>query len=143
MNQDVFELILEYKCDLDDTQACIDLMKDNYGHLIDLAFDRFSDVTEFMALLQKEIPPSLFLCLENRCPQCNDLENGHFTYIDYSPLTVGVLVEFIRHLKKTGVLCEHEIIQSFHFSNILTLIKLNGSREAIQKAQTKFEAKFD
>ena len=124
MNQDVVDLILEYKADLDETQACIDLMNERYNSLVDLSFGKYEHVLMFVEMLEQEISASMFICFENRCPQCFDMEIGHYSYNSNESLTLGVLLEFIRHLKNEGILCEHEIVENINVSSIITSIRL-------------------
>ena len=48
MNQDIVNLILGYKSDLDKTQKCIDLMNDRYNSIIDLKFLKYEHVAMFV-----------------------------------------------------------------------------------------------
>ena len=124
MNEDVMKLILGYKEDLDETQSCIDLMNERYNSLVDLSFTKYEHVSMFVELLESEMSSSMFICFENRCPVCNDMEIGHYSYNSNEELSLGVLLEFIRHLKTEGKLCEHEIVESINVSSIITSIRL-------------------
>jgi hypothetical protein len=124
MNEDIMSLVLGYKSDLDESQKCIDLLNERYNSIIDLKFSQYEHVLMFLEILESEISESLFICFENRCPICCDMEVGHYRYIANENLTIGVLVEFVRHLKNEGIICEHEIIERIDVSSIITCIRL-------------------
>jgi hypothetical protein len=124
MVQELIDLILGYKDDLDKTQKCIDLLNDRYNSLIDLNFSKYEHVVMFVEMLESEIVESSFICFENRCPLCCDMEVGHYRYTANEALTLGVLIEFVRHLKNEGTICDHEIIERINVSSIITCIRL-------------------
>jgi len=126
VNGDVYDLIMLYKKDLDDTDEVIRLANNRYSYILDIAFTSFDDVVDFLKLLQQDIS-SMFITFENRCPRCHDMEIGHYTYIDEVPLTFGVLFEFVRYLKREGRICEHEKVDSLNTSRIISVLKLKWS----------------
>ena len=95
--------------------------------ILDVKFEDYTDVVTFMNVLTTEISSSMFITFENRCPVCHDMEIGHYTYIDDIPLTVGVLLEFVRHLKNLGRICEHEQIHYIGVSDIISVLRLKWS----------------
>ena len=127
MHRDVYDLIMLYKKDLDDTDEVIRLANNRYNYILDTVFTSFDDVVEFLKLLQQDISRCMFITFENRCPRCHDMEIGHYTYIDEVPLTVGVLFEFVRYLKREGRICEHEKVDSLSTSSIISVLKLKWS----------------
>jgi hypothetical protein len=129
MNDDIMSLILGYKSDLDETQKCIDLLNERYNSIIDLKFSKYEHVLMFLEILESEISESLLIFLENPFPLCLDMEyccdmEGHYRYTANEALTLGVLIEFVRHLKNEGMICEHEIVEGIGVSSIITCIRL-------------------
>jgi len=122
MDRDVYDLIMLYKKDLEDTEEVIRLANNRYRYILDVNFTSFDDVVEFLKLMQQEISNSMFVTFENRCPRCHDMEIGHYTYVDDRVLTLGVLFEFVRYLKGIGRVCEHEIIESMETSSIISVL---------------------
>ena len=107
---------------MEDTDEIIRLANNRYRYILDVNFTSFDDVVEFLRLMQQEISNSMFVTFENRCPRCHDMEIGHYTYVDDRVLTHGVLFEFVRYLKGTGRVCEHEIIESVNTSSIISVL---------------------
>ena len=122
---DVAKIIMDYYEQLVQTELVIKTVNDRYKNIIGMTFDSFNEVEDFLSILKSEIRGNLLIILENRCIVCdNDYSDGFYTYTDDNKLTLGGLLEFCLYLKKSGIICEHEIVSSVQTSNILCVINL-------------------
>ena len=127
MNDDILSLVMEYKQELDDTFEIIRLVNARYNFILDVSFSTYSEIIDFVELMKAEISNSMFIMFENRCPECHDMDIGHYTYINDLPLTIGVLFEFVRHMKMQGRVCVHEKIDTLSLCSIISVLRFKWS----------------
>ena len=133
MNTDILECIHAYRRELEMVEETIRFVNEKYNDLLDVQFDTLDDVLHFRKVLETELSSATFFVFEGRC-RCHPYERGHWTYMDESPLTIGTLLEFIRHLKSQGFLCEHEKVHSVQTCHIVCLIQVNVTSCTVQEA---------
>ena len=126
MHSDVLTLIHEYKREMEFLEETIRFVNEKYDDLLDVHFDTLCQVEFFTGVLEVELTNAHFFVFEGRCPRCSPRDSGHWTYTDNSPLSIGTLLEFMRHLKTINFLCEHERIDSVQTCHFLCLIKLKN-----------------
>ena len=123
MNPDVLSLIFQYKYEFEILEAILTEINEHYGEIFDFKFRLLNQVLAFFELCDREIDSSLLICLEHRCPVCHDFEIGHWHYSE-NGLTYGTIIEFVKHLKRTGRVCEHEKLSGITLTTTLCIIQL-------------------
>ena len=126
MHADVLALIHDYKREMEYLEETIRFVNEKYDDLLDVHFDTLCQVEFFTGVLEVELTNANFFVFEGRCPRCTPRDSGHWTYMDNSPLKIGTLLEFMRHLKTINFLCEHERVDSVQTCHVLCLIKVKN-----------------
>ena len=125
MNDDVVNLIIEYKNELIETENAIKAVNERYGNIIGYKFVTYDGAAYFVKLLLTPISKNVFICLNNRCPLCqNEYSDGFYSYTDDAQLTIASLLEFCKYLRQVGIMCEHECVEHVQVSDIMCLINL-------------------
>ena len=135
MHEEICKLILAYKKDLDDTENSIKAVNERYGNIIGYNFETYDGATQFVKILLSPVGHNAFICLNNRCPNCfNPLHDGFYSYTDDDELTIAAILEFCIYLRKVGIMCEHEFVESIQVSDIMCLINLKCQQNALENS---------
>ena len=125
MNDDIVNLINEYKNQLIETENAIKAVNERYANIIGYTFVTYDAVVYFVNLLSKPISRNVFICLSNRCPLCaNEYSNGFYSYTDEAELTIASLLEFCKYLRQENIMCEHECVDNIQVSDIMCTVNL-------------------
>ena len=135
MHQQVYNLILDYKNDLDETENAIKTVNDHYGNIIGYKFETYDGAMHFVRLTLTSIGKNAFICFNNRCPHCiNQLHDGFYSYTDDAELTIAGLLQFCMYLREIGVMCEHECVENIQVSDIMLLVNLKCQQTASENS---------
>ena len=136
MITDVFELICEYKQEIERLENLLSTLNERYGSIVDLKFTRLEHALNFCDLLDEELGTG-FITFDGRCSLCHNSSVELWSYTESEVLTMGLLLEFCLYLKTQGKLCEHERVDTVSVSNILICCHLvNESGTTIQDVET-------